>query len=232
VATAAVGLTNTSAASAAGPSFVQQVSGRGHAGSLTVTPGSAVTAGNRMVVEVGVWNASHATASSVTDSAGNSYTELTHFTASDGTELSVWTAPITAGGGTKPTITAKVSSTADIGVAALEYAGLSAAAGSAVLDVQAHAAGTTGAAATVSSGAPPATTGGGELAIGFYADSGFGDTLTPGSGYTGRVNVAPTPDMELLVEDQVVAQGATPAATAGTGPNTPWLMATLVFKHA
>ena len=50
------------------PSFVQQVSGRGHAGSVTVTPGSAVTSGDRMVVEVGVWNSSHATASGVTDS--------------------------------------------------------------------------------------------------------------------------------------------------------------------
>jgi len=37
-----------------------------------------------------------------TDSAGNHYTELTHFTASDGTELSVWSAPITQGGGTPP----------------------------------------------------------------------------------------------------------------------------------
>jgi len=214
------------------PSFVQQVSAQGHAGSLGVTPGSAITAGDRMVVEVGVWNASHSTASGVTDSAGNSYTELTHFTASDGTELSVWTAPITAGGGTKPTITARATATADIGVAAAEYAGLSTAAGASVLDVQAHATGGTGAAATVSSGATPAVTGGNELAIGFYADSGFGDTLTPGTGYAGRVNRAPAPDMELLVEDQAVGQGATPAATAGTGPNTTWLMATLVLKHA
>jgi hypothetical protein len=211
---------------------VQQVSARGHVGSLSVTPGSVVTSGDRMVVEVGVWNSSHATAITVTDSAGNSYTELTHFAASDGTELSVWTAPLTAGGGSKPTLTVKASSTADIGVAAVEYAGLSSAAGSAVLDVQAHASGTTGAAATVSSGATPATTGSGELAIGFYADSGFGDTLTPGSGYTGRVNLAPTPDMELLVEDQLVGQGTTPAATAGTGAATPWLMATLVLKHS
>ena len=111
------------------PSFVQQVSGRGHAGSLTVTPGSAVTSGDRIVVEVGVWNSAHATASGVTDTAGNTYTELTHFAASDGTEMSVWTAPITAGGGTKPTITAKVTSSADIGVAAAEYSGLSTAAG-------------------------------------------------------------------------------------------------------
>jgi hypothetical protein len=48
------------------------------------------------------WNSSNATASSVTDSSDNSYTELTHFKASDGTELSVWTVPITAGGGPGP----------------------------------------------------------------------------------------------------------------------------------
>ena len=35
----------------------------------------------------------------VTDSAGNSYTELLHFKASDKTEMSVWTAPITDGRG-------------------------------------------------------------------------------------------------------------------------------------
>ena len=114
-------------------------------------------------------------------------------------------------------------------MAAVEYAGLSTAAGAAVLDVQAHATGTTGGAATVSSGATPAATGSGELAIGFYADSGFGDTLTAGTGYAARVNLAPTPDMELLVEDQAVGQGATPAATVGTGASTNWLMATLVL---
>jgi len=230
---AAAGLAPGSAsATAVSPSFVQQVSARGHGSSLKVTPGSAVAVGDRMVVEVGVWNSSGATASAVTDSAGNTYTELTHFKASDKTEMSVWTAPIAAGGGTKPTITATVTSAADIGVAAVEYAGLSTATGSSALDVQAHATGTTGSAATVSSGATPATTGGNELAIGFYADSGFGDTLTPGTGWASRVNVAPTGDMEMLVEDQAAGQGTTPAATVGTGANTPWLMATLVFNHA
>jgi hypothetical protein len=228
----AAGLATAPDASAASPSFVQQVSAHGHAGSLAVTPGSAVVAGDRMVVEVGVWSSSGAAASGVTDSAGNTYTELTHFAASDGTELSVWSAPVTAGGGTKPAITARATSTADIGVAAVEYAGLSAAGGTSVLDVQAHASGTTGAAGTVTSGATPAVTGSGELVIGFYADSGFGDAVTSGSGFTGRVNVSPASDMELLVEDQGAGQGATPAATAGTGPGTTWLMATLGLKHA
>ena len=62
-----------------------------------MTPGASVTAGDRLVVEVGVWNASHPTAASVTDSSGDSFVEVTHFTASDGAEMSVWTAPVGAG---------------------------------------------------------------------------------------------------------------------------------------
>jgi hypothetical protein len=238
-ATNAIGTGPASAASSpvtpggvATPAFVQQVSAHGHGSSITVTPGAAVTSGDRMIVEVGVWNFSHATATSVTDSAGNTYTELTHFKASDGAEMSVWSAPITTGGGTRPTITATAGSSADVGIAAVEYSGLSTAAGSGVVDAQASAVGTTSTAATVSSGAPSAATAAGELALGFYADSGFGDTLTPGSGWTARVNEAPASDMELLVEDQSVNQGGTPAATAGTGPNTIWLMASLVLKHS
>jgi Domain of unknown function (DUF1929)/Fibronectin type III domain len=215
------------------PAFVQQVSAhQGSASAVAVTPASAVTGGNRLLVEVGAWKSGGATASSVTDSAGNTYTELTHFKASDGTELSVWSAPVTAGGGTRPTITAHVTAAGDVGVTALEYAGLSPAAGAAVLDVQAQATGTTTTAGSVASAATPATTSGNELAIGFYADSGFGDTLTAGPGYASRVNLAPTPDMELLAEDQVTGQGATPAAAVTTGARTIWLMATLVLRHA
>ena len=43
------------------------------------------------------------------------------------------------------------------------------------------------------------------MALGFYADSGFADTLTAGAGFTGRATIAPAGDMELLVEDQLVA---------------------------
>jgi hypothetical protein len=182
-------------------------------------------------VLVGVWRSGSATAKSVTDSAGNTYTEVQHFKASENTELSVWTAPITAGGGTKPTITVTPTAKADVGVAAIEYSGLSSAAGTAAIDQSAQSSGTTSAAGTVNSGATPATTSGGELALGFYVDSGFGDTVTAGSGWTQRVNVSNAPDMELLVEDQLPGQGATPNASAGTGASTTWLMSTLVFKH-
>jgi hypothetical protein len=38
--------------------------------------------------------------------------------------------------------------------------------------------------------------------------------------------------MEFAAEDQIVNTGATPSATFGTGPRTPWLTAILVLKHA
>lgn len=216
------------------PSFVQSVAA--HATSvaaLSVTPTGPLAAGDRLVVETGIWNSSAATAKSVTDSAGDSFTELLHYKASDGTEMSVWSAPVIGGSGLKPTITVTPTSKADVGVAALEYSGLSTVSDATVLDQTKTAVGKTSGAATVSSGATPATTAGNELAIGFYADSGFGDALSAGSGYTGRVNVSNTPDMELLAEDQVVpSSGATPNASAGTGASTVWLMATIVLKSS
>ncbi len=44
------------------------------------------------------------------------------------------------------------------------------------------------------------------------------------------MNVSPASDAELLVEDQLVAAGATPNASAGTGASTVWLMDTVVLK--
>ncbi len=46
------------------------------------------------------------------------------------------------------------------------------------------------------------------------------------------MNLSPTGDAELLIEDQTVAAGATPNASAGTGASTIWLMDTVVFKSA
>jgi len=84
----------------------------------------------------------------------------------------------------------------------------------------------------VQSGATAATAAAGELALGFYADSGFGASLTAGAGFTQRGNVSPDGDIEFLTEDALVGLGATPSASAGTGARTVWLMATIVFKTA
>ncbi len=217
----------------AAPRFVQRVSGRSTLGStLQLTPASAISAGDRIVVMAGVWSSGRATISGVTDSAGNTYTRATSAVASDDTELSVWTAPVTAGDGTRPAITVTATGSADIGGAALEYAGVSAAAGTAAIDAVKSASGTSSGAGFVSSGATPALTGGNELTLGFYADSGFGRTLSADPGYTERVNVSPTSDMEFVVEDTTAGLGDTPAARVSTAGTTPWSMATVVFKTA
>ncbi len=217
--------------SVAVPAFVQQASTHaGSVSSLSVTPSQPLGTGNRLVVEVGVWSGSKATTSSVTDTAGDTFTEVSHFTGPDQTEQSVWTAPITAGAGGTPTVTAKFTSAGDAAITALEYSGLSTAAGAAAVDTEASASGTTTTAGTVSSGSTTATGAANELAVGFYSDSGFGDSLTAGSGYTARTNISNTGDMELLAEDQVVSAGATPSASVGTGAKTTWEMATVVFK--
>ena len=222
-----------SATGAQSPAFVQQVNKRANATSVALQPTANIKAGDRLIVAAAVWSSGGATALTVTDSAGNTYTELTHFTASDKTEMSVWSAPITAGDGTRPTVTVKPSAKADVGATVLEYSGLSTAAGIAAVDQSAHATAKTGAAAGVSSGPTAPTSAAGELAVGFYADSGFSSTLVPDPAYTARANVSPANDMQMLVQDQVLAgAGATPNPITGTGANTPWLAATIVFKSA
>src|SRR5262249_45221192 len=176
------------------PAFVQQASGH-TAGqtSLGATFAANVTSGNRIVVVVGVWN-NGAVASGVTDSAGNTYTKVAGLVAPDGTEETIWTAPITAGGGTRPTGTAPADGTADIGIAAVEYSGLAGAAGSAGVDQPVTTNGSPGGPGRVAWGAPAPATAGNELAVGAYVDSGFGDTLSYGSAWSGRTNVSPTGD--------------------------------------
>jgi hypothetical protein len=216
------------------PQFLQQASSHAFdVASLAVTPGKVLTIGNRLVVEVGVWNAVNATATGVKDSAGDSFTELMHFKAADGTEMSVWTAPVSASGGANPVITVTPSSPADVGAALLEYSGLSTATGTALVDQAAQATGTTKAAAGVFTPHTPPTSGPNELVVGFYVDSGFGDALGGGPGYTVRTNVSPDGDMEFLVEDALTGPaGATPSVSAETGASTVWLMAAMALKPA
>ena len=158
--------------------------------------------------------------------------ELTSFKASDDTELSVWSAPITAGDGTKPTISVKTTASADVGATVLEYAGLSPAAGPQP-STRWPCHGEDDGGRHRERGPTAPTDAAGELAIGFYADSGFSNALAGDPAYAVRANVSPTGDMELLAQDQLLAgTGATPNPTTSTGPNTPWLAATVVFKTA
>jgi hypothetical protein len=216
------------------PAFVQQASARG-AGvtSITATTPGTIKAGNRLVVMVGAKNTSTTATQSVVDSAGNSYVRLTQARAADQTEMTVWTAPINAGGGTRPTITATVNGTAALAIQVLEYSGVYAVSDTTVVDQFKTATGVTGASAnnTVQSGATAATTAANQLAIGFYLDAGTNRTLTVGAGFTMRANNSPATNMQFYAEDQISAYGSTPNAGVGTGARTTWLMTTVVLKH-
>lgn len=213
------------------PEFVQRVSARSvSAASLQLTPTANVTLGNRIVVMAGLWNWGGDVIGGVTDTAGNTYTRIANVRAPDNTELSVWTAPVTAGGGTRPTITVAAQGAGGIGAAAVEYANLSPAAGTTSVDRFVTASGTAGSTGFVASGPTGAVTGDNALALGFYVDSGFARSLLPDPAWTERVNVSPTSDMEFVVEELLPLRGDTPNARVSTVANTPWAMATVVFK--
>ena len=219
-------------AASARPSFVQRASAYSDTTARLRLRLGAVTHGDRIVLQTSTWG-DGASAGSITDSAGDKFTQLFSGRSADGTEMSVWTAAVTARTGARPTINVTPSWKADIGAVALEYAGLSTAPGVSSVDQIVGRGGVTKSRGLVSSGATGVTTSGNELAVGLYADSGFGDTVTAGQGFTSRFGVARTRTMmEQLVEDRVIGAGQRPAASVHTGAQTPWLMATIVFRGA
>src|SRR5437016_3937083 len=74
--TSAAAIVFAPSAAAAAPAYVQAVSAHAlNTASVAVTPASALTNNDRLVVEVGVWSSKSATAASVLDSAGDAFTE-------------------------------------------------------------------------------------------------------------------------------------------------------------
>jgi hypothetical protein len=214
------------------PTFVQKKWAYADTSTRLAVGLGSVTHGDRLVVQASVWG-DGASAGGVTDSAGDHFTQLFSGRAADGTEMSVWTAPITARTGAHPTVTVSPTWKADVGVVALEYAGLSSAPGAGSVDQIVARGGVTGRRGVVSSGPTGGTTGSGELALGLYADSGWGDTVAAGSGYRARFGLSRSHTMmEQMVEERVVGAGVHAAASVHTGAKTPWMMATIVFRAA
>jgi hypothetical protein len=211
------------------PSFVQRVEAEGSSASgLSATPRADVANGDRLVVELTVRNGMRATADRVTDSAGDAFTELTSVVGSDGQELSVWSAPVSHDGGTRPTITARPTSDADMTMAVLEYKGVSHLAAAA--DQTATWSSVTPSARAVSSGSTMAASASNELSVGFYADNGTVRRLGADPGYRPRLDLRSHGLADLFAEDGVVQRGATPAPSVDTGGHVSWEMATIVFK--
>ncbi|MBZ5540694.1 MAG: hypothetical protein LAN61_09270 [Acidobacteriia bacterium] len=143
----------------------------------------------------------------------------------DGTVLRTESAytVVTAGGGTKPTVTCNRSSTS--GAAWIQIAEYSGTATSGVLD---QSAGTFGASTTPTSPSVT-TTASGELIVGLFTqDGGAGITWSAGSGYTLRSPA--TGSNERALEDQVQSTAGSISANATISSTQPWTAVIITFK--
>ena len=242
LAVSASGYQNQSRPINIGPAYVQgalvNAGSGGGSGASSVSVGlpNPVAANNRVVVGVRVdSNPNGAVVQAVTDSAGNVYTK--HVTATNNrpsgfqAEVTIWSAVVTAGAGTRLTITATSTGSADISIGAAEYSGLSTVGGAGAVDQVAVG----GAVATSgpASGSTPATTNSNELAVGYYGDGGSGVLITAGSGWSQRFNNSANSQGTIALEDQVVqlASGTPNSQWSNASPNS-WAVAEAVFKSA
>jgi hypothetical protein len=167
-----------------------------------------ITAANSVVVVASV---NGTTTSSVTDTAGNAYVKLGAVTAGVD-EVSVWYAPITAGGGTKPTVTAHfAANSTDLGIAFAEYSGLSQLTGSSAVDTSSSAINTSTNAPT--SGTTGATTAANEAVIGFYGDFGNSLTVSGSGGSTVRTQLDNSASGIAIEDKDSGSSGGTQSST-------------------
>lgn len=196
-----------------------QVSSSVSQSSLGVAFASNLTAGNRIIVGISIFGNSGAVISSITDSAGNTYAkDSPACVLSDGSDVSVWSAPIVFGAGTKPTVTAHASLASFKWALYINEYNVSQAT-SAYLDgtkVNNVAAITSPATSGASTPAPGAT---GELAFGLFGDTNAQTTISASSGWTLRGTAIADPTgttAEAAIADQ--------ATTAGTGSNASFVI--------
>jgi hypothetical protein len=173
----------------------------------------AQTAGNLNVV-VGGWNDTAATAQSVKDSSGNSYSLAIGPTTGFGLRQSIYFTPNIVGGSNTVTVTfSQAAAYPDVRI--LEYRGVRA------LDVTAGASGSSTAA---SSGAATMMSAN-ELIFG--TNTVATQNAMAGSGFTTRIIT--TPDGNLT-EDKMVTTAGSNSATATLTSSGPWVMQMITLK--
>lgn len=186
--------------------------------------------GNRIFVIV---NITTSTVSTVTDTPGNTYQlALGPVTLSTNHKLYIYTAVITAGGGTKPTVTTATAGNCKFAIHLLEYAGLTTSTtdyldGTATL---AQTATTTTISCGPTSAAPGASN---ELCISAYGDNAKNCTVVPTGGWQQRGTTIQNTTVQGAVSDQnsVSGTGATGNWTIGNS-TPPEALAVAVFKLA
>jgi hypothetical protein len=210
--------------------YVQEAHAKGatgSVGSVSVQLPANWTPGNKILVVTQTWSGT----GTLADSQGFTWTPLaTVLTASDNGQLKVWETNV--GGSApaaNPTITVTLSANGYGTICALEIKGL---------DTTASPVGASGTGAA-SSSSPSATTSGnvptgGVLAFAIYGDSGWGQAVSPASGYTARsyqpyVGGSGMP-VHVATKDVAPSSGATYTATTVVSGSTGWGEIALVYK--
>lgn len=206
-------------------------------GTLTATLGAAVSAGDRIVVNIICSGRTGTTPTfSVTDSVNGvaTYTEDATHTYNDGggnaTRHSVFSLA-NSGAGT-PVVTVKFQN-----LSASGFGGFEAAAFSGLLTTDPGSdvsAGASGSSTTPSSGATTATAAANELVVGAYGDLGYGATISAGTGFTlaGKHDADGSFWEGLLEYKDSGTSGTTQTATATTSVTATWDMLAAAYKLA
>ena len=181
------------------------------AATLTITTTVAVAAGEAILVAIANHNTAAVVPSSVTDSAGNTYTLITapNSSAVSGTLAYAINATALASG---QTITITFPSTRNAAAVASRVSGIATASA-----FDQSATNTTGSGTAASVGPTGTTTQADELVVGLFAYSNT-HTFTAGSGYTGLDTVESTTTVRGVTTEYkiVAATGASSRASAAT----------------
>lgn len=211
------------------------VNGSGSANDNTdsLTLGNNVTAGNRLIAVLSAQAVGASAAFSVSDSAGNTWTEdVTHVFTTSIMRCSIWSAPITAGGGSKPTVTFS-SATNIYGISAtlLEVSGLSNVSGAGALDGTAGNDGGNTQSTSPTTGTTAATTAANELTVCGYGDYGWNTTITAAS-LTIDGNDSPNSATTVVMGHRDSGSSATTQSCTftSTAPGTTYSAVVAVYK--
>jgi hypothetical protein len=200
--------------------LVQTQTGTSSSTTLGLTWSGNTTTGNLIVISI----VTTSTLSSIVDSQSNTYSVVgSTLTANTDNNYTYYAKNIT--GGTTPTVTITIASTAEIDAIVREYSGLDT---SSPLDQVAGA--SAGFSTSPSSGATSTTTQADELVIGWSAAASNNPTYVLGSGY-GNLSTQNGTGGGIAMEDKIVA--ATGAQTATfTSAFVFWTCGVASFKGA
>lgn len=199
----------------------------------TVTAGSNVAAGNRLLLFTSHFGfQSNTDIPTPTDTLGLTWTNLASNQVNDSLGslhtlwVDLWTAEVTVGGAITITITASPQTSGSnnvIGASLQEWAALSKAPTVGALDVAAAGTGLSNATGNVSTGTTSASHAGGQVAVAFAADWGSGLTWSVASGgFTKDTTASRDADSNAacIVAYKTSSSGATEAATFSPSSGT------------